>query len=94
MRDVSVVSNNAVLNFEFCRRRAHINDLVRHFHELVEVERTIIERARETKSIIHEHGLARTVAFVHPADLRDRGMRFINHYQAVLRKKIHDRVRF
>ena len=92
MRDVTLVASHAVLNFKFCGRCAHVDDLVRQLHELVEIERTIVERARQAKPIIDEHGLARTVAFVHPADLRDRGVRLIDYGQKIFREKINDRV--
>jgi DNA polymerase III alpha subunit len=58
MRNVTFVANDAVLNFKFRRRRAHVDHLVRYLHELIEIKRAIIERARETKPIIYEHGLA------------------------------------
>src|SRR5580765_3020913 len=76
MRKVPVVADDAVLNFKFCRRRAHINRLVRQLHEFIEIKRAIVECARQTKTVIYEHSFARPVAFVHPADLRDRGVRF------------------
>ena len=47
----------------------------------------------QTKPVIYEHSFARPVAFVHPADLRDRGVRFVDHDEKIVRKKIDDRVR-
>src|SRR5207302_1592806 len=76
VRNVAFVSNHAVLNFEFGRRRAYVNELVRQLHELVEVQRAVIECARQTESVIHENGLARSIAFVHSTDLRNRSARF------------------
>ena len=58
MRDVSLISNHAVLNFKFSRRRADVNGLVRQLHELVEIKGPIIERAGQTKTVIYQHGLA------------------------------------
>ena len=52
------------------------------------VERAIIERARQTKAVIDQHGLARFVAFIHPADLRNGGVRFIDHEQKIFREEI------
>ena len=92
VRKVSLVSDDAVLNFKLGRRRADVNELVRQLHELVEIERPVVERARQAKSVIDQHGLARTVAFVHPADLRNGGVRFIDHDQKIFREKIDDRV--
>src|SRR6516162_1549762 len=74
MWDVTLVTNDAVLNLKFRRCCAHVDHLVRHLHKLIEIKRAIIERAREAKAIIYEHGLARTIAFVHTADLRNRGV--------------------
>ena len=93
MRDVSLIANHAVLNFKFCRCRAHVDDLVRHLHELVEIERTIIECARQAKPVIYKYGLAGTVAFIHPANLRDRGVRLIDDNQKIFREKVDDGVR-
>ena len=93
MRDVSIISNDAILNFKFCRCRAYIDDLVRDLHKFVEIERTIIERTRQAKAVIYQHGLAGAVTFIHAADLRDGGVRLINHHQKILREKVDDRVR-
>ena len=79
------------LNLELGRRRADVNDLVRHLHELLEIQRPIIERARQAKAVFDQHRLARPVAFVHPADLRDRGVRLVDHEQEILREKIEQR---
>ena len=93
MRKIIFVPDDAVLNFEFRRRRTHIDDLVRHLHELIEIQRPVVERARKPKAVFDEHGFARFVAFIHAADLRDGGMRFIDNDQKILRKKIDDGVR-
>ena len=87
MREVSFVSDDAVLNLKFCRRRAHVNRLVRQLHEFIEIERAIVERAGQAKPVIYEHSFARPVAFVHPADLRDRGVRFVDDGEKIVRKK-------
>ena len=57
------------------------------------IQRAIIERARQTKPVINEDGFARLVAFIHAADLRNGGVRFIDNDQEVFRKKIDDGVR-
>ena len=93
VRKIFLVSNHAVLNFEFGRRGAHIDELVGHLHELVEIQRPIIERARQTKTVLDEHGFARAVALVHAPDLRHGGMRFVDHCDEILGKEIDDRIR-
>src|SRR5215510_1365045 len=92
VRDVSVVTNYAILNFELGRRCAHVNGLVRQFHEFIEIKRAVIERARQTKTVLNQHSLARAVAFVHPTDLRDRGMRLIDNGEEIIGEKIDDGV--
>src|SRR5207245_11421675 len=89
---VFLVANHAVLNFKFCRRRAYVDDLVRRLHELVEIKRTSIERAWQAKAVIYQYSLARTVAFMHPADLRDGCMRLVDHNQKIFREKVDDGV--
>ena len=64
-----------------------------HLHELLEIQRPVIERARQAEAIFDQHGLARLIAFVHAADLRDGGVRFIDHEQEILREKIEQRER-
>ena len=93
MRNIAFVSNHAVLDFKFCRRCADVNDLVGHLHELVEIERPVVERAGQAETVIDQDALARTVAFVHSADLRDGGVRFIDDEQKIFREKIDQRVR-
>ena len=93
MRKVSRVSDDAVLDLELRRRRADVGDLVRHLHEFLEIQRPIVERARQPEAVFDQHRLARAVAFIHPADLRDRGVRFIDHEQEILREKIEQRER-
>ena len=92
VREIAFVSNHAVLDLELGRRGAHVNDLVRYLHELVEVERAIIERARKPEAVLDEHGLARAIAFVHAADLRDGGVRFVDNGEKIFREKVDDRV--
>jgi hypothetical protein len=46
VREIFRVADHTVLNFKLRRRCAHIDHLVRHFHEFIEIERPIIEGAR------------------------------------------------
>jgi hypothetical protein len=66
VRKISHVPDNAVLDFELGWRCAHINDLLRRGHELRKIQRPVIERTRQMEAI-----------FIHSADLRNGGMRFI-----------------
>ena len=69
VRDVSLISNHAVLEFQTPPASRSRKRLVRHLHEFVEIERPIVECAGQTKAVIHKHSLARTIALVHPSDL-------------------------
>ena len=93
MRNVSFIADDAVLNLEFCRRGARVNRLVGQLHEFIKIERTIVECARQTKPVIYQYSFTRPVAFVHPTDLRDRGVRFVDDGEKIIRKKIDNRVR-
>ena len=93
MRHVTSISDHAVLNFEFCGRGTHINELVGQVHEFVEIERPIIECAGKTKSVVDQHCFAGPITFIHSADLRDGGVRFIDDHEKIFREEIDDRVR-
>src|SRR5690349_17032755 len=89
---VAFISDHAVLNFEFRRRRTDVNQLIRSLHEFVEIQWPVIQRARQPESKINQHALARTIALVHSANLRDGGVRFVDHDEKIFRKEIEDRV--
>ena len=59
--------------FNLARARcgADVNGLLLKLLKFLEAERTIVERAGETEAVFHQDGLARHVAGVHAADLRD-----------------------
>ena len=62
-------------------------------HELLEIQRPVIERARQAEAVFDQDGLTRLVAFIHAADLRNGGVRFVDHEQIILREKIEQRER-
>ena len=88
MWHVTIVRDNAVLNFEFGRRGTDVNDLVRQLHELIEVERSIIQGAGQPESILNQHCFTRLVTLVHSADLRNGGVRLVYYEQEIFREKI------
>src|SRR6516164_1482241 len=92
MRRIAFVSDHAILNFEFGWRRTHIDELVSRLHEFVEVQWTIVERAWQTKTVVDQHRLARSIAFIHSANLWDGGVRFIDHDEKVFGEEIEDGV--
>ena len=50
----------------------------------LEVERTVIERRRQPEPVRHQHFFARSVAVVHPPDLRHRLVALVENEQRVL----------
>ena len=61
--------------------------------ELLEVERTVVERRGHAKSIFHQGLLARTVAVIHAVKLRHSLVRLVDEHQKVARKIIKQRGR-
>ena len=61
-------------NLARARRGAGVNGLLLKLLKFLEAERTIVERAGQTETVFHQDGLARHVAGVHAADLRDGGV--------------------
>ena len=59
--------------------------------KFVEIQRAIVHRAGQAETVLHQHRFARTVAGMHPADLRNRGVRLIDDQQIILREKIEQR---
>src|SRR5205807_6926797 len=88
MRHISFVSDNAILNFELGWGGTDVNDLVGQFHELIEIERSIVQGAGQSESILNQHRLTRLITLVHSADLRNGGVRLIDHQQKIFREKI------
>ncbi len=64
------------------------DDLAHLVGELVEGERSVVERRGETEPVLHEGLLARTVTFVLPVDLRDRHVALVDHGQEVGREEV------
>ncbi len=73
-----------------CRREDH---RARRLHELVVVHGPVVERGGQTEPVVDEHLLARTVAVVHAADLRDRDVRLVDDREELPRKIIKKRRR-
>ena len=62
------------------------NDLPPTGFNLIKFERTIVHRAWEAETIIHESGFSGAVAVVHAFELRDGHVTFVNHQQMVCRE--------
>src|SRR5215208_4266567 len=74
-----------------CRRHEH--RLRHHALELLEHERSIVERARQAEPVLDQVLLARAVAAIHPADLRDGYVAFIDDHQRMARQIVDQRRR-
>ena len=61
--------------------------------ELVETERPVVERRRKPEPEVDQRLLARAIALVHAADLRDRLVRLVDEHDVVGREVVEQRVR-
>ena len=61
--------------------------------ELVEAERSVVERRREAEPVVDERLLARAVALVHPAELRHRLVRLVDVDDEVVGEIVDQRER-
>ena len=61
--------------------------------EFVELERAVVERAGQAEAVFNKALLARAVAVVHRAHLRQRDVGFIHKEQEVLGKVVDERER-
>ena len=75
------------------RGRTGVDRLAHPILKLLEVERAVIQRARQAEPIVHERELSRTVTVVHTADLRQRHVRLVDHYEKVFREIIEQACR-
>ena len=83
--------NALQLMFLFIRRwrrgyKQHLVDLTLKFFK---IQRSVIKCRRKPETIINKCGLSGTVTEIHSAYLRYCNMRFINHYDKIIRKIIH-----
>ena len=61
--------------------------------ELLETQRTVVEGGREAEAVLHEVGLAGTVAAVHGGDLRYAHVALVDDHQVVLGEEVQQTVR-
>ena len=62
-------------------------------HELVEAQRPVVQRRRQPEAEVDERLLARAVALVHPADLRDGLVRLVDEDEEVVAEVVEQRER-
>ena len=75
------------------RRRRHEHELRHLAEELVEAQRPVVERGRQPEAVLDERLLARAVALVHAADLRNGLVRLVDEDDEVGREEVEQRVR-
>jgi hypothetical protein len=80
----------AQLELELARRGRDRDHLRREREELVEHERPVVERARQAEAVVDERELARAVAVVHPADLRQRHVALVHDHEEVLGEVVEE----
>ncbi len=59
------------------------DDLAHALFKLFKFERTVVERARQTKAVFNQGGFARAVAVVHATELADHDVAFVQKHQRV-----------
>ena len=57
-------------------------------HELVELERPVVERGGQPEAVLDQGQLAGAVAVEHPADLRQRHVRLVHHHEEIRREVV------
>src|SRR5690606_19422571 len=75
------------------RRRAHEDRSLDDLLPLVESHRPVVERGRQAEAMFDEGLLARAIAVVHAADLRNRDMRLVHDDEEIVGKVIEKVVR-
>ena len=76
--------------FIVTRRGRNIDELGNPRLKLIETKRAVIECRGQTKTVLHQRHLTRTVAFVHTANLRHRHMALVDDAEHVLGKVIDE----
>ena len=75
-------------------RRGRDHDQLRHaFEELVELKRPVVDRGGQAEAVVDQGLLARAVALVHAADLRDRLVGLVDEDDEVVGEIVDQRVR-
>ena len=86
----STTTPSRQLQLEVARRGRNVDHLRRERHELVELQRPVVERRRQPEAVLDERELARPVAVEHAADLRQRHVRLVDDHQEVGREVVEE----
>ena len=74
------------------RRGRHVHELRDAILELVEAQRTVVQAAGQTEAVLGQCDLARAIALVHAADLRNRHVALVDDAEEVFREIVDQRV--
>ena len=75
-----------VFHLPRARGRTHVDRLAHVLHELFELQRSVVQRARQTKPVLDQHFLACAVSAEHATNLRNCNMAFVHHEQPAFGK--------
>ena len=70
------------------RRGRHKYRLRHQSLPLIEAQRSVIQGRGQAKAVVHQSFLARSISFIHSAQLRDSGMGLIDNHQRIARQVI------
>ena len=93
MRNVARIADDAVFHLEPRGRGADIDHLIHPLHELLELQRAVVERTGKSEAVIDQYRFPRPIPLVHAADLRHRGVAFVEKQEKIIREKIQQRAR-
>ena len=71
----------------------HVDDLMDKAVELLEAQRPVVEGGRKPEAVLHEVGLAGTVAAVHGGNLRYAHVALVDDHQIILGEEVQQTVR-
>ncbi len=74
-------------------RRRKEDHLLPHILELIELQRAVVHRAGQAKTVLDQYRLPAAIAVVHRANLRDGDVAFVDNQQEVIAEVVHQRVR-
>ena len=90
----SITSPSVFCQFDTARASPkHRSSARRRASNSSKVQRPVVLRRRQTKTVFDQRSLSRLVALVHRSELRHRLVRFVDHHHRVLRQIIEQRRR-
>jgi len=78
------------LQLEVARGGRQVDHLGHQIHELIEVQRSVVERRRQTEAVLDQRQLPGPVSVVHAGDLGQAHVRLVHHRQEVRREIVDE----